>query len=358
MTSREPIDGRIWPSRVHRELGHPLPEERPRTERELIGLLDGHRQWVPVAGGHSGRRVPHAAAAWLALDALPASAVVDPVSLSATVRGPMTWSGLEETLRPHGLTASRMVGTAAPRGVLSTLARPPLLPATWLTPVPHARCTGIRAVDLTGVPYRAVDAPRTASGPDFRALFLGQEGRTGILLNATVTVDRVRPRTCFAIPTPRLLELARDLLPAAPHRQLIVGGDLEDSALLIIDTDGAEGALLARRAKHAGLQPRALPEPFATAPARGARGWSVSGPWGPMAPLLAVKGARLLAGNATHMAITLPPGRGMHAQRLPRAVRQLLEHWPSLVRVHPHGLDDAESATDPLLAPNLPGDPA
>lgn len=97
-----------------------------------------------------------------------------------TVPAASTWAEAERSARAAGLTFGYLVDTVPSRTVGCTLERPSWLPPLWPPHTARAACIALKATTPDGS-YRTVVAPRTASGPDLRALFLEARGRFGVI---------------------------------------------------------------------------------------------------------------------------------------------------------------------------------
>jgi FAD/FMN-containing dehydrogenase len=63
-------------------------------------------------------------------------------------------------------------------------------------------CVAMSAVSPTLGDYRYLEAPRKASGPDLRHLFIGGEGSMGVILNVTMSISKPFPGRLFAWEAP------------------------------------------------------------------------------------------------------------------------------------------------------------
>lgn len=62
-------------------------------------------------------------------------------------------------------------------------------------------CVALSAITPVHERYRYIPAPRKASGPDFRYLYIGTEGQFGAILDATMIVTRPQPGRLFQFKT-------------------------------------------------------------------------------------------------------------------------------------------------------------
>lgn len=349
MTAARPEPAPVGP--WNRRLNQDTPPElhRPESERALLALLDGEPDWLPIHHGASGSRTPPAPPRWLALDALPRAIHIDSASQTARVTGPVSWNELEAAAAPLGFTALHWAGVSPERGVLSTLARPPLLPSLWLTPTPHAACTGLRGVDWSGEPYRAIAAPRTASGPDFRALFLGREGREGVLLEAELVLERRAPAVGWHLPDPLLDNTLQQALRAAPHRLRLLAGPNGVGWTLVLRGAGDEVRHLQDALVHTLGDPADDPAP-GPGLVRGDRCWVLTAPWSLARRIPAIEGARPLAATGTHAAFAIPPDTRPAGKNGPAAPSiQLPAAQAHHLRLVAHGTAAPPTAATALL---------
>jgi alkyldihydroxyacetonephosphate synthase len=130
----------------------------------------------------------------LALDTTRLAALVrvDPVSRTATVQAGIAGPALEEALRRHGFT----LGHYPQSFEHSTL-------GGWIAARSSGQFSGrygaledllvaVRVVTPAGV-LRTALVPRSAAGPDLRALVLGSEGTLGVIVEATLRIAPAPP---------------------------------------------------------------------------------------------------------------------------------------------------------------------
>ena len=166
---------------------------RPETVEALAEALaeareGGSRLW-PVGGGRHGRRRPDGAVTVLDMRGQDAIRRLDRESLVVTVEAGVTVGALAAHLRERGASLCgwrREHPEATIGGLLSA----------W-QPTPHGlwngsareACLGLSAIAGSGHRYRYLPAPRKASGPDLRFVFMGGEGVYGVVTAATLSVS-------------------------------------------------------------------------------------------------------------------------------------------------------------------------
>ena len=161
----------------------------PRSVSELVEALRGGPA-VVIGRGGSGVRRPSSRSTLISLTELGGHATVDPISVSITVPGWWTWAQAETAARDDGLTLGSLVDTYPERSVGATLSMHPMLPPLWMSNTARAACVGLEAVSVDGAHYKHIVSPRTASGPDLRAVFLGAEGGAGAIVRVTLRAER------------------------------------------------------------------------------------------------------------------------------------------------------------------------
>jgi FAD/FMN-containing dehydrogenase len=115
----------------------------------------------------------------------------------------LTVSALETALGGHGFTLGWPDVPDAPLGAWLATAEPG--PGSSRAYPGWSPVAGVEAVLLDGTPFRTTLAPRSASGPDPKALLVGGRGRIGVITRVTLRIhpaDASRKRLVFAFPEP------------------------------------------------------------------------------------------------------------------------------------------------------------
>ena len=143
---------------------------RPASERELIELLHTLRD--------SNGRLGHDAT--LDRSALNAIGQIDPQSMTIDVQAGAELKAVEAALTSQALT----LGALPPAAWSSTVARYLEGPYAGLRAIAGGRleplCARLDGVFADGRHFISSPGPRSAAGPDLKALFLGASGRLGI----------------------------------------------------------------------------------------------------------------------------------------------------------------------------------
>lgn len=113
---------------------------------------------------------------------------VDRESRTVRVEAGIRWGDLQEELDTRGLSLERYSlypATATVGGLLSR--RRPLHREMWDHSI-RSGCVALSAASPRTGEYNYIAAPRKASGPDLRYLYIGSEGLLGVILDATLVV--------------------------------------------------------------------------------------------------------------------------------------------------------------------------
>ncbi len=182
----------------------------PREESDLAALLDwageANAAVVPFGGGTSvvgGVEAPldgtHAGVLTIDLKALDRVLELDPVSRAARVQAGATGPGLEDQLRPHGLTLRHFPQSfqfSTLGGWIATRAGGHY--ATLLTHIDDL-VESVRALTPAGQ-WESRRLPGSGAGPSPDRLLLGSEGTLGIVTEAWVRLqDRPTHRATSAV---------------------------------------------------------------------------------------------------------------------------------------------------------------
>lgn len=136
------------------------------------------------------------------------SAAVDSKSCTITIDASATVDEAKQLAADHGLSLDYVVDAFAGETLTDALARPALLPPLW---PPHTLRAATLEVHAPSVAYSNVRAPRTASGPDLRALFFEQGPHAGAVERVTLRCEPAAEARWLAIP-PDASDVARDVV--------------------------------------------------------------------------------------------------------------------------------------------------
>ena len=153
---------------------------RPASERELVDMLHALRD----SNGHLGRD------ATLDRSALNAIGLIDPLSMTIDVHAGAELKAVEAMLTSQALT----LGALPPAAWSGTVASYLEGPYAGLRAIAGGRleplCSRLHGVFADGRRFSSSPGPRSAAGPDLKALFLGASGRLGLITRASL---RARP---------------------------------------------------------------------------------------------------------------------------------------------------------------------
>jgi FAD/FMN-containing dehydrogenase len=154
-----------------------------RTEREIAALLQ-----------QPGDAGPGRTAVEVSRRRLNTVTRIDPLSGVVEVGAGIQLERIERELRPHELTLGPLSPGMARIDVAAFLEGP----YAGLRAVPggaiESACIALSAIMADGLRYVSRPSPRSAAGPDLDVLFLGGEGRFGLITSATLRLCG-RPRT-------------------------------------------------------------------------------------------------------------------------------------------------------------------
>jgi alkyldihydroxyacetonephosphate synthase len=169
------------------------PADEAELERVLAWCGEVDAAAIPFGGGTSvvggvEARVPQQAAVTIDLGRLDRVLDVDPVSLAARIQAGATGPGLEEQLKPHGLTLRHYPQSfeySTLGGWIATRAGGHF--ATLHTHIDDF-VESVRALTPTGV-WESRRLPGSGAGPSPDRLLLGSEGILGVITEAWVRVQ-------------------------------------------------------------------------------------------------------------------------------------------------------------------------
>ncbi|MFB6263145.1 MAG: FAD-binding protein [Bradymonadaceae bacterium] len=123
---------------------------------------------------------------------------VDGYSGRTRVEAGCRWGKLRERLRGEGLSARRFALQPSDATIGGLLARnQPLEPERGEGQIAQ-NCIALSSVGPTEAEYGYLPAPRKASGPDFRYVYIGGEGALGAILDATLVTPPRREARLIA----------------------------------------------------------------------------------------------------------------------------------------------------------------
>lgn len=137
------------------------------------------------------------------------------------VEAGIRWGELREKLREEGYSLQTYRPYADSATVGGLLARRHPTQPHRLSGDIREGCVALSAVSPTLGDYRYLEAPRKASGPDLRHLFISGEGALGVILNATLSISKPFPGRLFEWEAPTVSDAAqmmRELGERGVHR--------------------------------------------------------------------------------------------------------------------------------------------
>mgnify|MGYP000421610216 CR=1 FL=1 len=164
------------------------PTTAEQVREALVGAGEG-QVFHPLGGGVHAQALPAKEAVILDMRAMDRVLGWDPESCTVTVQAGVTIGALEAYLAGRGARLGWRPAhpEATVGGILSSWQ--PVGHALWNGSVREA-CVSLSAVTGEGQSYRYLVAPRKSSGPDLRHLFIGGQGRFGVITSATLGVTR------------------------------------------------------------------------------------------------------------------------------------------------------------------------
>lgn len=180
----------------YRERGCPVPEGEvwPEDRSELVDCVrragDGKLPVLLVGGGHHLRPAalddePYRVVRTGDVDAVRA---LDLESGTVRVEAGCEWQELRSHLAAEGWSLARYAPRPAEATIGGLLAR--RRPTSWQKRDGglRERCVALAATSPAGDAYDYLPAPRKATGPDHRFLYIGGQGALGVVLEATLVV--------------------------------------------------------------------------------------------------------------------------------------------------------------------------
>lgn len=272
----------------------------PEDHGALVALARSGKPWMPIGSGLDGTVRPGQPVVAVHTRALPVRVSIDAVSGIARATANARWADVERHANVHGWSTEHLVDIHPGATVGGTLARRSLLPPLWLAGTARGACIGMEAIGADGAAYGYREAPRTSSGPDFRTLWFGAEGRNGVITRVSLELARQAPSSWFEVPLAAAdWQTQRTWLDRYAGRASVVGGD---ATALLWRISGVGRVVDHACDLLAGLGHTVLPE--ATRPAR--RLVEVCVPWSNWdaawaAPAAASIEPRVFAAGPTHV---------------------------------------------------------
>ncbi|MGM0558216.1 MAG: FAD-binding protein [Myxococcota bacterium] len=185
-----------------RDLPEPVAEYAPENAVELRQLITKGHDGPPrllVGGGEHIRTDAIGEQTFEAIRTDRCNHILSLNTESKTVRveAGVTWGDLQDELGEQNLTLSRYGLYPRKATVGGLLARRYPTQKTLFTGDIRDGCIAVSTATPELGDYRYLTAPRKASGPDLRHLFMGGEGLFGAILDATLTVWKPMPANLY-----------------------------------------------------------------------------------------------------------------------------------------------------------------
>ncbi len=153
---------------------------------------------------------------------------LDETSLLVSVQTGITAAALNALLQERGLRLPPLPPASLTRTVGALLSRPRPTEASPRSGRFVSACAGVVAFTHDGTEIGTKVAPRKAVGPDFMHVFVGTEGKIGVLTAATLRIERrgeTQAQATFELPTAKAaMAAARALLLHVQPRDMAVHG--------------------------------------------------------------------------------------------------------------------------------------
>lgn len=177
-----------------RHLTQPVQQLRPASVEELTETIsaleaDG-RTWRLIGDGQHATDLPGGDYTAVRTDELDAILDVDATSGTVQVEAGIRWSELAAALGEEGFSLQRYGLHPASATVGGLLARHRPAPTLLRGGDLLDGCIAVGAFHPESGDYRYITAPRKASGPDLRHLFVGAGHSDGVIVDATLVVWR------------------------------------------------------------------------------------------------------------------------------------------------------------------------
>jgi FAD/FMN-containing dehydrogenase len=185
-----------------RHLPEPADEHFPQDVAELETLVVGASKGVPRLPVGAGEHLRESAIGEQRFEAVRTERCdhileLDRQSNLVRVEAGIRWGDLRDKLAEEGYDLQRYRPYPEASTVGGLLARRHPCPVQWRAGDLREGCVALSSVSPTLGDYRYLQAPRKASGPDLRHLFMGGEGLLGVILNVTLSVFKPFPGRVF-----------------------------------------------------------------------------------------------------------------------------------------------------------------
>lgn len=192
-----------------RDLPEPVAEYAPENAVELRQLITRDHDGPPrllVGGGEHIRTDAIGEQTFEAIrtDRCNHILSLDTESNTVRVEAGVTWGDLQDQLADQNLTLSRYGLYPRKATIGGLLARRYPTQKTLFTGDIRDGCIAVSTATPELGDYRYLTAPRKASGPDLRHLFMGGEGLFGAILDATLTVWKTMPANLYTWHAPTI----------------------------------------------------------------------------------------------------------------------------------------------------------
>lgn len=199
---------------------------QPDDHGALVALARSGKPWMPLGAGRDGTLRPREPVVLAMTRSLAVRVSIDERSGIAKVSANARWVDVERHASEHGWTTEHLVDADPEATIGGTLGRRTLLPPLWLADTAVGACIGLEGVRSNGDRYTYREAPRTSSGPDFRAHWFGAEGGTGLITHVSLELARQAPTVWFEVPLASAdWRVQRTWLDRYAGRATIAGGD-------------------------------------------------------------------------------------------------------------------------------------
>lgn len=194
-----------------RSLPDPVAEYAPENSAELRHLITAEHDGPPrviVGGGEHIRTGVIGEREFEAIrtDGCKHVLGLDTTSRTIRVECGMTWGALQDELGEQGLGVSRYALYPRKATIGGLLARHRPAQKTLSYGDIRDGCVAVSTVTPDLGDYHYLVAPRKASGPDLRHLFMGAEGQYGAIIDVTLTVWGSAPARLYRWPAPSVAD--------------------------------------------------------------------------------------------------------------------------------------------------------
>lgn len=171
-------------------------EYSPSCYGELLEFISDSNEvgveLTPACGKHA--LVESETQMLLSLRRMPKRIAVDRERAMISASSNVTWAELDEAAAAEGFYLD-VAGRRGERSVGGLLGESAQMPRIWKSGAPTSRLLGMHALSASGHEFRSRPFPRTSSGPEFKELWIGSEGRAGVILECQFEALRVPTST-------------------------------------------------------------------------------------------------------------------------------------------------------------------